>query len=287
MTTLSTSTQTLWEQLRQRPLRQLCQPARLGPLLDAVLGPTQTAELLLSALRTLRPVLASAARSDPWPLSAYIPDEARQALATLCQRPLRLPPELAQALLSNPTLEEVLRDLLYEALREFNDRVNPFFADWGLPALIRKAVPLGGAALVRTLQAVRAEFDRRLEPETRRFLHGFVRRALRHAAHVLAEGRDSAQARALRLSLLEVVLAQPVSCLARVADDEALELLEVAAGALLRHVLPSEQARTLRHQVLSALAAAGGDLTLGEWLERHGLQLTAESLGTLLELGPE
>lgn len=279
------STPMLWERLQERPVRQLCEPARLGPLLDAVLGPAQAAELILAALRALRLFVTAAARSDPWPLSAYIPDEARRALATLCQRPLRLPPELARALLDNPALEEVLRDLLHEALREFNDRVNPFFADWGLPALIRKTVPLGGAALIRTLQAVRAEFDRRLEPEMRRFLHGFVRRALHHTAQVLAEGRDSAQARALRLSLLEVVLAQPVSCLAGAVDDETLDLLEAATAAVLRHVLPSDRAKELRHQALTALVAAAGDLTLGEWLGRHGLdlRLPPEPLAALLD----
>ena len=41
--------------------------------------------------------------------------------------------------------------------------VNPFFAEWGLPAILRKVLPIGASAVMKSLESVKGEFDRRLE----------------------------------------------------------------------------------------------------------------------------
>lgn len=271
-------------QLRTRRVRDLADPARLAPLLDAALGPAFAAELCAPLLRALRPYVLATLRADPRPLRDYVPKEAQAALQRLAARPPRLPAPLARALVENPELEEVLRDLLYGALREFNDRVNPFFADWGLPTILRKVLPIGGGTAVRALELVRGEFDRRLEPEMRRFLQGFVKRGLQRFSQVLAEGKDGPHGPALRRSILEAVLAQPVALLAEAPDDELLRLSEEAFAVTLERFLQTERAAELRREALAALCAAAGDRTLGELLEQSGVRyrLPTEALASLL-----
>src|SRR5947209_6626981 len=94
------------ERVRTRRVRDLADPARLGPLLDGLLGPTLAAECVVPALRALRPHLVAALRADPRPLRDHLPPAALAALQSLAARPVRLPAPLAAALLQNPTLEE-------------------------------------------------------------------------------------------------------------------------------------------------------------------------------------
>lgn len=270
--------------VRARRVRELAEPARLAPLLDRLLGPNLAAELLVPALRSLRPFLLAALRADPRPLRDHLPPAARSALQALASRPVRLPAPLASALLENPILEEILRDQLYEALREFNDRVNPFFAEWGAPSIIRKVLPIGASTVLRTLEAVRGEFDRRLEPEMRRFLQGFVRRGLKRASQVLAEGRDGPHGPALRRSLMEALLSQPVALLSEALDDEALRLIEEAGHATLLTFLASPYAVELRRAALAALCLSAGELTLDEFLSQRGIlyRVSPAALAALL-----
>lgn len=262
MTTPDPNLLALVERLGARRVRDLADPALLGPLLEALWGGSVAAESVAPVLQALRPFVLATLRADPRSLDDYLPPKARAALLALAQRPLKLPGPLAQALLQNPVLEEVLRDQLYEALREFNERVNPFFAEWGLPTIIRKVMPFGSGAVVRTLEAVRGEFDRRLEPEMRRFLQGFVKRGLQRAAQVLTEGKDGAHGPALRRSLLEALLAQRVELLASALGDEVVALAEEAVTATLTQLLASPRGAELRQGALVALCSAAGDHTL-------------------------
>ena len=112
-------------------------------------------------------------KSDANKLGAYVPEAARRAIDELLGKPGLLHEKLVAEIMSQDVVEEILRDILQDALTEFNDKVNPFFADWGLPGLIKKLVPIGGGAVLRSIESLRGEFDKRLKPETQKFLHGF------------------------------------------------------------------------------------------------------------------
>src|SRR5687768_5976049 len=106
MTALAKELTALEDRLRARRVRDLADPARLGALLDAALGPDFAAELVVPALQALRPHAIATLRADGRPLRDYVPAPAQQTLHLLAARPLRLPAPLARALLENPALEE-------------------------------------------------------------------------------------------------------------------------------------------------------------------------------------
>ena len=36
-----------------------------------------------------------------------------------------------------------MRDVLYDTIREFNDKANPIFAEWGLVSMLKRFFPIG------------------------------------------------------------------------------------------------------------------------------------------------
>jgi len=101
-----------------------------------------------------------------------------------------MPERLLREMLENDATEAVMRDVLHEALVVLQ-KVNPFFADWGLPSLLRKLSPLASARWARRSTRWRAEFDRRLEPEMRSSCKAFSRRALRQFADFTIQRRPA------------------------------------------------------------------------------------------------
>ena len=182
--------------------------------------------------------------------------------------------------LEQDTVEELLRDVLYDALKEFNEKVNPFFAEWGLAGILKKLPGFGMVA--RSMENVRAEFDKRLDPEIRKFLQGFSRRALRKMADTAVTKSDDAKFVALRRAFAAWVYEQPIKDFAGTLDDQGTSLVRTIAFEITRHTLGLESVRARRKQVVKELLAEHGDQTVGEVL--HGYGATArpdfESLAT-------
>src|SRR5262249_25149174 len=122
----------------------------------------------------------------------------------------------------------------------FSDKVNPFFAEWGLPSLLKRLSPFGLGGMSRGFESMRAEFDKRLDPEIRKFLKGFSRKTLRNASSFLLTRSASPQATALRTRLLAWVLSQrpadllPDTSCTRLAHEIGFDM--AAHLASLQHV---------------------------------------------------
>ncbi len=167
-----------------------------------------------------------------------------------------MPERLLREIAEQDAIDEIMRDVLYDGFREFSEKVNPFTAEWGIPSLLKRMSVLGGA-MSKGLDTVKAEFDRRLEPEIRRFLAGFSGRGLRRMVDVTIARADQPASVAVRRHLLAWVLDQEIAALARDADEEALALLaeiglDIAAAELAR---PEGRAR---RRALIEAAILGG-----------------------------
>ena len=114
-----------------------------------------------------------------------------------------LPEDLVHRVFEDEAAEEVLRDVIYDALVEFNDSVNPFFADWGLPSLLKKVMPIGSGTVIKSIGAIRGEFDKRLEPEMRKFLLVFVRKSKKKIAGLIVSKGSDPKFIALRQSVVD------------------------------------------------------------------------------------
>jgi hypothetical protein len=164
-----------------------------------------------------------------------------------------------------------MRDILHEALVEFNDTVNPFFAEWALPALIKKVMPIGSGTVLKSISAVRGEFDKRLDPEIRKFLLGFSRRSKKKVADLILSKSGDPKLVALRKSVVAFVYEQTFAQLTRTIDDDARIGIDEAGEAILLEVLRKDRPRERLQAELGRLLAEHGDETLGAWLARIGV----------------
>ncbi|MBI4955630.1 MAG: hypothetical protein HY908_26665 [Myxococcales bacterium] len=254
-----------------RPVGELVDVGALGRALDAAIA-AQTAE------RSLAPLLAEvgqrAARAiarRPEPLGAFVPDAARRELDALLGEPGIVDAALVRAVAEDPAIEAAMRDVLYDALSEFSRNVNPFTADWGLPGLLDKLFPLGKGALKKALTGMREDFERRLEPETRKFIGGFARRALRKLAESAIDKSDEPEAVALRRRIAALVLARKLDELAWPADDPKIARLRAVAGGVLGATLSSAALREELVRELGVLVGEHGALSLAALLARWGV----------------
>jgi hypothetical protein len=196
---------------------------------------------------------------------------AADALAAVAARPDVVSEPLVRAVLQHPAVEAVLRDILHEALDEFSRKVNPFFADWGLPALVASLPLLAQAALGKAVSGLRKEYDKRLEPEMLKFLDRFARAALDRAIRQALDRGEAPERVALRQQVLHAVLEQPLAELCWSPAEErsrlALRALALAIGALMSH--PTVRARA--HELCDELYERLGATPLGELCANAGI----------------
>ncbi len=255
--------------------------ARVGDVVDAsALAAALDAALTREAVdraarplaRRLLPIVIAELRAGRGKVKDRVPAPARERLEALMERPSMVPERLFREIVEQDAVDEIMRDVLYDGLKEFSERVNPFTAEWGIPSLLKRMSVLGGA-VSKSLDTVRAEFDRRLEPEIRRFLAGFSRRGLRRLVDVTIARDDQPTSVAVRKHLIAWVLEQEIAGLAREADEESIALaqelgLDVAAAALGR-----EAGRARRRALVEAAVEGAKDKTVGEALAALGVTL--------------
>jgi len=210
-------------------------------------------------------------RGDSTKLGAFVPPSARARIDQLLEKKRTLNEKLLRQLVEHEAMEETLGDVIFDALKEFNERVNPFVAEWGLPALLKKLGPFGFAPVAKSLDNVRLEFDKRLEPEMRKFLQGFSRRAVRRLGDLVVQNNDNAKFLALRKSLAAWLYDQEIRELVANVDDESAELWNGVGVDVTKHALLLEASKNKRRVALETLLRDHGKEPLGRVLERYGL----------------
>lgn len=208
------------------------------------------------------------AAKDASKLGTYVPDSARTKLDDLLSRPGVVPEKLIRQLAEQEAVEEVLRDTLYDAIKEFNEKVNPFFADWGLAGILKKLPGFGMVS--RSMENVRAEFDKRLDPEIRKFLQGFSRRALRKMADSVIARKGDAKSVALRKAILEWLWDQPIKELAGGGDKERARLQREIAFDVVEHANNMQSIRERRRKGIADYLREHEGRTIGEILHALG-----------------
>ena len=210
-------------------------------------------------------------KSDQNTLSTYVPEEARKAIDELLGLPGFVHEKLVFEVMRQEVVEEIMRDVLSDALEEFNDKVNPFFADWGLPGLIKKFVPIGGGAVLKSIDAVRGEYDKRLKPEIQKFLQGFSRRALDKTAKVVIARADDAKSVELRRALAKWLWDQKVSDLVEKVDDAKWGLMEKAGLLIAQETAQEKRVKSSRDELVRAFMTKHSSQTVAEVLALYGI----------------
>jgi hypothetical protein len=269
--------------LAQR-LADVVRPAALVDAIHRVLTTDTVRGLVLPIASEVNRRLVATLRADPTKLGDYVPEEARRAIDELLARPDLVPEAVIRKIIDEEVVERIMHDLSYDALVEFNSTVNPFFADWGLPALIKRFIPVGSGAVLKSMSAVRAEFDKRLEPEIRKFLLGFSRRSkVKLADYLIASAADPKLVH-LRQSVARLLYEETLSSLTKNVDDDARMELDDAAVSITLEVLRRDRPREELVLELEKLVRDHGDETVGAFLARIGVSARPEleALGELL-----
>ncbi|MBX3264678.1 MAG: hypothetical protein KF782_33710 [Labilithrix sp.] len=260
-----------YDHVMARPIRELFDPKALVAGGAKVLKSDAVRGLFAPIAREVHRRVVASLRSDDAKLGDYVPDEARAAIGELIARPDLVPEELVRKVIGDDVVEEIMRDVLYDALVEFNESVNPFFADWGLPALIKRFMPIGSGTVLKSMSAVRGEFDKRLEPEIRKFLLGFSRRSKAKIADFLVSSAGDPKQIALRQSVVAFFYEESLAKITANVDDDARMNADDAALAIVLEVLERDRPRERLLAELEKLVADHGHETLGAWLARIGV----------------
>lgn len=198
----------------------------------------------LDAVRTLR--------TEKTKVGGYVPKEARQKIDALLARPKLVQEKLLRRVLEQDAMEETMRDVLFDALKEFNEKVNPFVADWGLPGIMKKLGPFGFGPVGKAIEGVRAEFDKRMEPEMRKFLQTFSRKALTKTGDLMSKNDGSPKFIELRKAVVAWIYESEVREFLSGVDDEGAKLGHGAALDILEHVSLLEDVQRRRRAAIKA-----------------------------------
>jgi hypothetical protein len=259
--------------------------ARVGDVIDAAsvvaaLEATLNGEAVERAGRPLArrilPVVLAELRAERGLVKDRVPASARARLDALLSRPGLFPDRLLRELAEEDAVDEIMRDVLYDGFKEFAEKVNPFTAEWGIPSLVKRLTLLGGA-VTKGLDGVRAELDRRMEPEIRRFLAGFSRRGLRRMVDVTISRKDDPASLAVRRHLVGWILDQEIAALAREADPEALALATELGLDLAAAELERKEGIARRRALIEEALAGVKDRTVAEVLADLGVTLRVDA----------
>ena len=260
-----------YDHVLERPLRELVDATVLVPRLEKALTEPVVRGLLSPIVREVHRRTRAALRAEHVRLGAFVPDAARDAIDELLARPDLIPEALVRRVVDDDVTEQIMRDVIYDALVEFNDSVNPFFAEWGLPALIKRFLPIGSGAVLKSMTAVRAEFDKRLEPEMRKFLLSFSRKAKGKLADFIVASAGDPKMIALRKTVIAFFYEETLASLTANVDDDAQMSLDEAMEGIVLAALAHERPRARLSAELEKLLADHGDEPLGAWLARIGV----------------
>jgi hypothetical protein len=260
-------------ELARVPLRRLVDREQLSVALRCSLERANLERTTLPVVRQLARLMLGRLQLRPEPAGSFVPPTARARLEELVARDDFFSPALVRELTQDPAVEGVIHEVLLETLRQFSVKANPFTADWGLPALLKHLPPFGFGAIKSAFEARRGEFEARIEPEIRKFLQGFSRRAVQQVTELTLRRLGQPEFVALRQRILGALLDRSVRELAWPPDDARTELglaavLDIAAAACV-HELWLRELETL----LDELLAAHGDETLAELCAGWGIEL--------------
>jgi len=254
----------------------------LGLKVSAVIDPVVLTEGVTKALtaESVKALFAPIARdihrrslaamkADKSRLGDYVPAAARLAIDDLLERDDLVPERLVRNVFDQEAIEEAIRDILHDGLTEFNQTVNPFFADWGLPALLKR-MPIGSGAILKSMGAMKGEFDKRLDPEIKKFLLAFSRKAKVKLADLFVKKGDDPKFIALRKNVVSFLYSQSMSELLAGVDDQASRKGEIAAEHITLETLRRDHPRQQLKLALEAFLKEHGELTIGEWLKSVG-----------------
>ncbi len=261
----------IYDAILQTSVGDLLSPKTTADAVEMAFSKESLERGALPASRLVWILLLGQLRDDKRRIGDYVSDNGRDALEELVTRPDVVPERLLREVFEDEAAREVTGDLIYDALREFQDKVNPFFAEWGLPALLKKLGPFGFGGMGKVFDSLRGDFEKRLEPEMRRFLTTFTGRGAKRVANYVIDHAGDRSFIALRKRLVRWMLDQTVASAVASAGQPLLDRAYEVATELGAHALDLDSVRSRRRLVVEQLVALHASQKLGEALAQYGI----------------
>lgn len=263
----------LYRDLLATPVGAIADASAIARAVEAAIAGEVVEKVARPVARRALAVTLAELRNEKGTAGARVPASARQKLDLLVARPGLLPERLLREVVEQEAVDEMMRDVLYDALKEFSEKVNPFVAEWGLPALLKRLGPFG---MGKGLSSMREDFDKRLEPEIRKFLKGFSKKSLRHAVQITIEKADEPKSIVLRKHLIAWVLEQEIAAMAKGADAETVALGQEIVIDVIGAELGREASRIKYRAMFEEAVALRKERTVGEVLEELGIRFAPD-----------
>ncbi len=259
----------LFDELLDQPLGRVIELGALTKVIDAMLAraviDTELQPLLLRVVRETRALLIQ----ERAPIGTFVPPNARQALNKLAAKSGNLTAPIAREIAEHEAARVIMTEVLHDALVQFSDRVNPFVAEWGLPSLLKKFSPFGMGGIGKSIDGMRVEFEKRLEPEIRKFLIGFSRDALRKGAAGIVSQSDTPAFIALRQRMVAFLLEQRFAdVLLSEADTDVVTRTTVE---VIVHVCTDDKLAAQREKIVREFFEAHAQMKVRSVLSAFGL----------------
>lgn len=244
----------IFDELLDVPIGELVETNALVAAIDALLVhtvlDTTLQPVLLQIVRALRAMLVT----EQARIGTFVPPNAQRVFRDLAARSSSLTVPLVREISEHEAARLVMTDVLHDALVQFSDRVNPFVADWGLPSIIKKFSPFGLGGVGKSVDGMRVEFERRLEPEIRKFLIGFSREALRKGAGSITSQSDTPAFIALRQRIVAFLFEQRFADV--LLEERDSDAVTRAAVDVFVHLCTDDKLAQRRRQIVKEFVEA-------------------------------
>lgn len=261
----------LYDAVMSEPVGQLLGARTTADAVEAALSERAIEDAYRPASKLLWILLLGQLRDDKRRFGEYVADGSREALEEIATRPDVVPERLLREIFEDDAAREVAADMIYDALREFQDKVNPFFAEWGLPALLKRLGPFGLGGMGKAFDSLRGEFEKRLEPEMRRFLTTFTGRGVKRAADYAIDHAGDRAFIALRKRLVRWLLDQTVAGTVASAGEPLLHRGVEVGSDIAAHAIALDSVRVRRRLIVEQLVTLHAAQPLGEALAQYGI----------------
>jgi hypothetical protein len=251
-------------------IRDVIDPSAIADGLHRALTADSVRNFFAPIVRDIHRRLLASLQADETDLGDYVPPDARREIDAILERRDLVPDALVRKVFEQQVIVDAIDDMLYDGLLQFNTTVNPFFADWGLPSILKR-MPIGGGIILASMEAMRSEFERRLEPEVRKFVAAFSRRATGELTEVFITRSGDPKFIELRKNIVAFLYSQSLAELLTGVNAEVAERGALAAEHVVLEMLVRDRAERTLRRALETFVEGQGDTTVGDWMEATGV----------------
>lgn len=254
----------LFDFLIDKPIGHYLKAERVLPHLDAAFQEHFSERIIQAHLAPMvdREEARVTARQDT--LRDWLTAEAIAELRAMAARPVQVDRRLAERLVQQPAVREMVSSIVQETLDRFISTFRPGGSGGGIAGRMgRRAAGLAGGVL----GGVGAQLESQLKRAARQFVSGSMDGMLSRVVQIASSPETAQRAGRMKLSAFEAALDQPLSEVWRVVRPHVPQedLFEILPG-LLAHNLNREGIRDGLLEEARAALAIEGERTVRDWM---------------------